>query len=221
MEFDVSGQRLTHLFTKINFLYLITDTALARISHTQIVRKALSAGVRTIQLREKNMSKKDFYKEAAAIMEIVKRQGARLIVNDYVDIAKAIDADGVHLGQDDMPAEEARRVLGSKKIIGISTHNQAQAVRAEEAGADYIGFGPVFETATKDSGKPKGIAGLRRIRRRIRIPVVAIGGITWENVSMVRESGADACAVISGILSGDINANVRKLMNAIKEKGHG
>lgn len=198
------------LFAQSNLLYLITDRTIARLSHTQIVRKALRAGVRTVQLREKNMSGKDLYKEALAIKEIVKKYGATLIINDYVDVAKAVDADGVHLGQEDMPVEEARIILGNRKVIGASTHSLAQALGAERAGADYIGFGPVFRTSTKNAGRPKGIDGLKKIRKRIHIPVVAIGGITWENINEVLKSGADACAIVSGILAGDINANVKR-----------
>jgi thiamine-phosphate pyrophosphorylase len=209
---------LTHLFTKNNFLYLITDRTIAGISHTQIVSTALATGVRTIQFREKHMNGKELYQEAVSIREIVRKYGATLIINDYVDIARAVDADGVHIGQEDMPVEEARKVLGKGKVIGVSTHSLAQAVRAEKAGADYIGFGPVFETSTKDAGGSKGIGGLRKIRKRIRIPVVAIGGITWENVSTVLEAGADACAIVSGILAGDMRTNVEKFMNAMKRQ---
>lgn len=197
-------------------LYLITDRTIARLSHTQIVSTALATGVRTIQFREKNMTGKELYQEAVTIREIVRKYGATLIINDYVDIAKAVDADGVHLGQEDMPVEEARKVLGKAKVIGISTHSLAQAVRAEKGGADYIGFGPLFETSTKDAGRSKGIGGLRKIRKRIRIPVVAIGGITCENVSTVLEAGADACAIVSGILAGDIKTNVKKFMRMIE-----
>jgi len=206
---------LRKLFAGNDKLYLLTDTTIARLSHIQIVRKALSAGVRTIQLREKNISKKELYKVAVSIQEIVIKYRAKLIINDYVDIAKAVDADGVHLGQEDMPVEEARKVLGKQKVIGISTHSLAQAVRAERAGADYIGFGPIFQTSTKDAGRPKGINGLRKIRKRILIPVVAIGGITWENVHEVLESGADACAIAAGILSGDIKKNIMKFIDVL------
>jgi thiamine-phosphate pyrophosphorylase len=207
---------LRKLFAGKASLYLITDRTIARLSHTHIVRTALPAGVRIIQLREKNMTRKELYREAVSIREIVRKYGATLIINDYVDIARTIDADGVHLGQEDMPVEEARKVLGKGKVIGVSTHSLAQAIRAEKAGADYIGFGPVFETSTKDAGRSKGIGGLRKIRKRIHIPVVAIGGITWENVNKVMEAGADACAIVSGILAGDIKTNVKKFMNSMK-----
>lgn len=129
----------------------------------------------------------------------------------------AVGADGVHLGQEDMPIDEARRILGRKKIIGVSTHNLKEALRAQQSGADYIGFGPIFETKTKDAGRPRGVKGLNDIRKHIKkLPIVAIGGITCENINTVLDSGADACAIASGILSGDIKANVRKFRNVLK-----
>jgi thiamine-phosphate pyrophosphorylase len=128
----------------------------------------------------------------------------------------AVNADGVHLGQEDMPAREARKIIGEKRIIGISTHNLKQAVEAQESGADYIGFGPMFHTGTKDAGHPKGTKKLREIRNCIKVPIVAIGGITWENVSEVLEAGADAVAAVSGILSGNIGKNAAKFFNSVK-----
>ncbi len=203
---------LSKLFSKKNFLYLITDTKVAGISHVQIARRAISAGIRIIQLREKQMSKKDVYKEAACIRYLALKHKITFIVNDYIDIALAVDADGVHLGQEDMPVEEARKIMGRKKIIGISTHTIKQALRAQKAGADYIGFGPIFHTSSKDAGYPKGTKALKEIKNHIKIPIVAIGGITWENINEVLHSGADACAVISGILTGNIKANIKKYL---------
>jgi len=162
------------------------------------------------------MPKAELYKEALRIREIMKRFGARLIINDYVDIAKAVGADGVHLGQEDMPVTEARRVLGTGTLIGISTHTPDQAARAEREGADYIGFGPVFRTSTKDAGKAKGITLLKSITKHAGIPVVAIGGITCDNVHRVLDAGADACAIVSGIVRGDIQSNVKKFMHRMK-----
>jgi thiamine-phosphate diphosphorylase len=115
-----------------------------------------------------------------------------------------------------MPAGEARAVLGKKKIIGISTHSLKQAIRAQESGVDYIGFGPMFHTGTKDAGHPKGIRALSEIKKHIKIPVVAIGGITWENVNEVLKTGADAVAVASGILSGNIKANTKMFFDSVK-----
>ena len=198
-----------------NPLYLITNRNISGLTHTQIARRATSAGIKTIQLREKHLPKKDIYKEALTIREITKRDKVIFIINDYIDIALAVDADGVHLGQEDMPLKEARKILGKKKIIGISTHTLRQAIEARDAGADYIGFGPIFHTATKDAGRPKGIKALREIRRHINIHVIAIGGITWDNVNEVLNSGADAAAIASGILSGDIKANLKRFFKAM------
>jgi thiamine-phosphate pyrophosphorylase len=196
-------------------LYLITDTKMAGLSHIQISRRAIDAGIRVIQLREKNLPKKDIYKAAVSIRDMAKRRKVIFIVNDHVDVALAVNADGVHLGQEDIPVEEARKIMGKGKLIGISTHSLEQAIRAQEAGADYIGFGPMFYTATKDAGNPKGLKVLRQVRKVIDIPIVAIGGITWENVTEVLNSGADAAAVASGILIGDINTNVKRFMEGI------
>lgn len=190
------------------------DRNISGLSHTQIARRAVSAGIHTIQLREKRMSKRDIYRDASAIRIITRKCNVTFIVNDYIDIALAADADGVHLGQEDMPLEKARKIMGRKKIIGISTHSLRQALRAQEGDADYIGFGPIFATSTKEVGRPRGLKALKEIRRHIRIPVVAIGGITWDNINEVLHAGADAVAVASGILSGDININTKKYIDA-------
>lgn len=203
-------------FRKRKSLYLITDRSIARLSNIEIARTAIAAGVRVIQLREKLLSKREIFRDAAAIKEITASGRVIFIVNDHVDIALAVDADGVHLGQHDLPLRDARKVLGSGKIIGISTHNLRQAVSAQEAGADYIGFGPMFPTRTKDAGRPKGLNALRQIRSRIRIPVVAIGGITCDNVRETRDAGADACAIASAVLRGDIKRNVRNLFSLME-----
>jgi thiamine-phosphate pyrophosphorylase len=206
---------LKRLFSQKKRLYLITDRTISGLSHSDIVRQAVTSGIDIIQLREKDMPKSQLYKEAAFIRELTLRRRITFIVNDYVDLACTVHADGVHLGQDDMPVQEARKILGKKSIIGISTHNLRQAFQAQHDGADYIGFGPLFSTATKDAGKPKGIHALRKIKRHITIPVVAIGGITLENAPHVMSSGADAIAVASAILSGDIRERVKKFMNVV------
>ncbi|MBI4686754.1 MAG: thiamine phosphate synthase [Nitrospirae bacterium] len=204
------------LFKGAKALYLITDRAIAGIPLVEIVRQAVSAGVRTIQIREKELSKKELVREIISIKPLLVKYKVLLIINDYIDIALAVDAAGVHLGQDDMPIKEARKIMRNNKIIGISTHTLKQALDAQRAGADYIGFGPMFHTMTKDAGKPKGINALREIKRHIKIPVVAIGGIAIDNVSDVLNAGADAMAVASGILKGDIRDNVGKFLRAIK-----
>lgn len=206
---------------KINFnneraLYLITDRDIACLSNLKIAKAALSAGVKVIQLREKRLSKKEIFSEAVSIRDLTRSHNATFIVNDYIDIALAVDADGIHLGQDDMPMKEARRLLGSKKIIGISTHSVKQALRAQEEGADYIGFGPIFLTTTKEAGRPKGLKMLEEVRRNVSIPIAAIGGITPDTASDVLSAGADAIAVGSAILRGDIKKNIKIFLSIAK-----
>lgn len=197
-------------------LYLISDTAISGITHMETFRIAIASGVKTIQLREKLISKRELYREAMAIRTLTRRHKVMFIINDYVDIAFLVDADGVHLGQNDMPVKEARKILGKNKIIGVSTHNLKQAVDAQREGADYVGFGPIFYTQTKDAGRPKGISSLKQIRGHIRIPIVAIGGITVDSVLEVMDGGADAVAVISAILRGDIKANIKKFLSLMR-----
>jgi thiamine-phosphate pyrophosphorylase len=140
------------------------------------------------------------------------------IVNDHPDIAIAVDADGVHLGQDDLPAEEARKLMGSGRIIGVSTHSIAQARAAESVGADYVGFGPVFPTETKDAGPLQGIGALRQVRSAVTVPIIAIGGIRSGNIGDVLAAGADGAAVISAILGApDISVASRQLVSCVKD----
>jgi thiamine-phosphate pyrophosphorylase len=181
--------------------------------------RVLKSGARCIQYRNKETSRKAMYEEALKIREFTKEFNAVFIVNDFVDITRAVGADGVHLGQDDLPLKEARKILGKDKIIGISTHNMDQAIEAEKNGADYLGFGPVFYTTTKNAGSPKGTEILGQVTSRIRIPVVAIGGINLDNVRSVFEAGADAVAIASAILSGDIEENTRSFMEIISPGG--
>jgi thiamine-phosphate pyrophosphorylase len=185
------------------------------MNHYELVKRALRAGIRNIQLREKEMSKRELFYEAVRIREITEKYRALFIVNDYVDIALAAHADGVHLGQEDMPPKDARKVLGRDKIIGVSTHNIREVKRAIRDGADYIGFGPIFSTDTKDAGRPKGISGLKKIRPLVPVPIAAIGGITHTNAKEVFEAGADVVAVISGILKGDIELNIERFIHSI------
>lgn len=203
------------LFPKDRKIYLISDRNVSTLSHARIASIAVSSGIRTIQLREKQMSKRAIFEVAVDIRKITAGHGATFIVNDYIDIALAAGADGVHLGQEDMPVSDARKVMGRGKIIGISTHTLRQAVLAQESGADYIGFGPMFHTTTKNAGSPKGLAALRKIRNHITIPIVAIGGITRQNINEVLEAGADACAIASGILSGDMKKNISSFIGTI------
>ena len=158
------------------------------------------------------------YEMAAVLCPLVHKGGGIFIVNDRVDVAKAIGADGVHLGQEDLPLTDARAILGPGRLIGISTHNLAQATEAEAGGADYIGYGPVFPTATKENPDlVVGVAGLREVRARIRIPIVAIGGINAQNASAMRAAGADCIAVVSAVLAApDPKAAIAELLRAIE-----
>jgi thiamine-phosphate pyrophosphorylase len=201
----------------LNGLCFITGRKESCLTLKEIVTIVLSSGVRWIQYREKDKSRRDIYGEALMLRELTDKFRASLIVNDYTDIAIAVNADGVHLGQKDLPLKEARKIFGEEKIIGISTHSAEEAIAAEAEGADYIGFGPIFHTATKDAGKPKGIAALREIKKLIKIPLIAIGGINIENLRSVIDSGADAAAVSSAIIQGEIADNVIRFLNILKK----
>ncbi len=195
-------------------IYLITDSASAGSSHSKAVKQAVDAGIMIIQFRDKAMSGIDLFKEACSVRDIALKKGAILIINDYADLALAVNAHGVHLGQNDLPVREARRILGRHKIIGVSTHTLNQALKAQREGADYIAFGPVFHTITKKAGAPKGVTYISKIRKHIYIPIVGIGGIKPKNIADVISAGANAAAVSSGILKGDIKANIRDYMTA-------
>ncbi len=176
-------------------------------------RKALDAGIGLFQYRNKQGSRRAIYDEALRLSTLVRGAGALFIVNDHADIAVAVDAQGVHLGQDDLPIEHARKLLGQGRIIGISTHSLDQARTAASAGADYIGFGPIFRTVTKDAGPLQGLERLRQVRNEVNIPILAIGGITRENAVDVFAAGADGIAVISAVLGApDTGAAARTLV---------
>jgi thiamine-phosphate pyrophosphorylase len=186
-------------------LYLITDVTLSRLDHAEQVSRMVAGGASIIQLREKNLSPAEFFGQARHAIAVARHAGARIIINDRVDIALAADADGVHLGQDDLPPGAARRILGPDKIIGFSTHNYAQAMKAASFPVDYIAVGPIFETSSKQNPDPVvGLSELERIRAAVprQIPLVAIGGINFESVADVIRAGADSVAVISAIVKG-------------------
>lgn len=181
----------------------------------EAARLALDAGVRVFQYRDKTGSRRAVYEVARGLASLLQPARARFLLNDHADIALAAGADGVHLGQDDLPLEQARRLLGPERTIGISTHSVAQAVAAERGGADYIGFGPLFPTQTKDAGPLQGLAGLAAVRSAVSLPIIAIGGITGENAASVRAGGADGVAVIGAVLrSADITAACRGLQRS-------
>ena len=184
-------------------LCVITDTRQGSgRDHVEIARAALVGGAEMIQLRDKTGSLRELLPQACAIRLLCRSHGALLIVNDRLDLALAAEADGVHLGQEDLPAAQARGLLGPGRILGVSTHSLAQAQAAQATGADYIGFGPIFATGTKNTGyTPRGLEGLRAIRQAVCLPILAIGGITLENVTAVIAAGATAPAVISAVVA--------------------
>lgn len=185
-------------------IYPITDTRLSGVSHAEQVVALIDGGAGLIQLRDKYASAREFYGEAKAALVIARTHGARVIINDRVDIALALKADGVHLGQSDVPAIAARRLLGEGALIGVSTHNLAQAELAATMPVDYVAFGPIFPTSTKEDPEPvAGLEEFRLVRARLdTLPLVAIGGITLANAGQVLAAGADAVAMI-GALVGD------------------
>ena len=163
---------------------------------------AVSGGVTCVQLREKHCSTREFLEEARRVRELLVGTGVPLIINDRLDVALAVGADGVHLGQNDMHISDARRLVGERLVIGISAESVADAIRAEAEGADYIGVSPVFTTPTKmDTAPPLGLEGLREIRRAVSLPLVAIGSIRHDNAAEVLRAGADGLAVVSAIVS--------------------
>lgn len=196
---------------------LLTDRKRCAVPVLDAARLALEAGVRFIQYREKELTRREIFGQAARLRELTLRFGASLIVNDHADIALAIDADGVHLGQDDLPLAVARRIMGGR-IIGISTHSLVQAKAAAEGGADYIGFGPIFETSTKDAGTAVGVDNLRLITQNVSVPVVAIGGIGLGNIEAVFAAGAEAVAMASALCAGDVAGNAERFIRLLGGK---
>ncbi len=182
-------------------VYPVTDRSLSLLSHAEQVAQLSERGATLIQLREKVLSALDFCNEAEAAVQMARERGVKIIINDRADIALALKADGVHLGQEDMPPGAARRILGSDAIIGFSTHNPEQAMLAAKMPIDYLAIGPVFPTSTKQTWNPTvGIDGLRLVRQAVgTLPIVAIGGITFENSETVLSAGADAVAIIRDI----------------------
>ena len=184
-------------------VYALTDVQLAGLSHAEQVELIGLGGASLIQLREKRMPALEFYEQAKAAVAVAERGGVRLIINDRVDVAIAVGAGGVHLGQDDLPAEAARKLLGADAIVGYSTHNVDQALEAVKLPIDYLAIGPIFPTTSKTDTFPVlGLEGLRAVRRSIGdFPLVAIGGITHANARDVVKAGADSVAVISALLA--------------------
>lgn len=200
-------------------IYLVTDDGcLQGRALIDCVREALEGGVTLVQYRAKTASSAEMYDEALQLKALCDNFNVPLIINDRLDIAMAVGAAGVHLGQDDLPCAAARRILGEDYIIGVSAHNPAEAKAALQSGADYLGCGAVFGTATKADVKKLGTDGLAAICREKGLPVVGIGGVTADNYREVRAAGADGVAIVSGILAQpDIRATVEAIAKVSQE----
>lgn len=204
-------------------IYLVTDRSLCRGHPLQeVVLQALRGGAAYVQLREKEISTREFVEEAVAIKKILSPYGIPLIINDRVDVALACGAEGVHLGQEDMPYQTARRLMGKEAIIGLSVETWQDVEAAEMLDVDYIGVSPVFATPTKtDTKKPWGLEGLRRVKAFSRHPLVAIGGINDATAESVVRAGAHCLAVVSAICASDDPQAAAMRLNAIIDKAAG
>lgn len=194
-------------FSPVNWrLYVITDEQVGRgRSHREIAEGAIRGGADVIQLRDKVASSARLYQVALSLRKLTRETNVPFLVNDRLDIALAVDADGVHVGQQDLPASVVRKILGPGRILGVTAETVEEAALAEKDGADYLGVGPVFEArgSKADAGPPQGPAIIERIRPHTRLPIVAIGGIHADNARKVREAGAEAAAVISAVAAAD------------------
>ena len=205
-------------------IYVVTDESLSRgLSHTQIAERAVAGGADVIQLRDKRLEGRKLLEHARAIRKLTRKAGKLFMVNDRLDIALASGADGVHLGQEDMPLADARPLCPKGFLIGVTVHDVEEAVRAGKEGADYVGLSPIFTTGSKrDAGNACGLGMLKAVKRAVSIPVVAIGGIGPGNARSVLDAGADGLAVISAVVSQpDVKAATRKLkaiMEACRNK---
>jgi len=201
-------------------LCLIADTGyFDKKDFIKTIEKSVKEGVTIVQLRSKNTDTRAFLDTAFQLSDMLVPYGIPLIINDRTDIALACKADGVHLGQKDLPLPAAREIMGKNKIIGITTTNNKQAEEAESQGADYIGLGPVFKTGSKkEASRPIGLEQLEKIRKNIRIPILAIGGINPQNAARVLSSGVNGIAVISAILGfADVTASTKNLLKEIRK----
>ncbi len=205
-------------------LYLVTDRTLVRDrSLMEVVQAAVRGGVSCVQLREKHCCSLEFVNLARAVKAVLAPKQIPLIINDRLDVALAVGADGVHLGQRDLPLHAARAIVGSRLIIGISVESVEDALWAEQNGADYLGVSPIYTTPTKaDTAAPLGLEGLRAIRQAVRIPLVGIGALNRDNAGDVIQAGADGVAVVSAIVAArDPESAARELLQTIREAGVG
>lgn len=206
---------------KIGKLHVLTDTVLqSRFSHQELARMAIKGGADTIQYRQKSGSTREMIRIAAQMKQVCSDRGVPLIVNDRVDVAIAAKADGVHLGQDDFPIPLARELLGQGMIIGASASNIEEAEKCLLDGADYVGFGPIYPTTSKDdAGSVKGIAGLVQVVKAVPVPIIAIGGISIDNVSEILQTGAHGIAVISSVCFQEDPEQATKALHRIFHEG--
>lgn len=200
-------------------LYAVTDAAwTGEKTLTEQTEEAMKGGITFLQLREKHLPEAEFLKEAIEIRDLARKYQIPFVINDNIEIAQKAEADGVHVGQDDMPVEEVRQILGPDKIIGVSAHNVEEAVRAEQGGADYLGVGAVYPTSTKENTSAVSMEEMKKICQTVSIPVVAIGGIKKDNINVLTGTGVDGIAVVSAIFAAkDIRKAARELLEAVKE----
>ena len=196
--------------------YFITDAGLSRAGNISDVKKALAAKVRVVQYREKQAPAQKAYEEALKLRRICKN--VIFLINDRLDLALAVGADGVHLGQEDLPLAVARKLLGRRKIIGVTVHNLKEAREAQRGGADYLGVSPIFSTSTKeDAGKPTGVALIKAIKKQVSLPLIAIGGINLANAGEVVSAGADGlCAISAVVTQADVKAEILKFQKLFR-----
>ena len=197
-------------------LYAVTDrTWVKDTTLMDQVKEALEGGITFLQLREKHLSKEEFIKEAREMKELSKEYKVPFVINDNIEVALAVDADGVHIGQDDMSVEEARKLLGEDKIIGVSAHNVEEAIKAQKGGADYLGVGAVCATSTKKDANVVSKEEIKKICHTVEIPVVAIGGI---NIKTLEGTDVDGVAVVSAIFAAkDIKKDTKQLRSLVEE----
>lgn len=190
---------------KIDYsIYLVTDRDLMSTDTLEeAVEEAIKGGCTLVQLREKECSSLDFYNTAVSVKKVTDKYNVPLLINDRLDIALAVDAAGVHVGQSDLPCSVVRKIIGEDKIIGVSAGNLKKAMKAQEDGADYIGVGAMYSTGTKKDAKPTSMEELKRIRENVSIPIVVIGGINKERVKDFEGTGIDGLAIVSAIISKD------------------
>lgn len=206
---------------KIGKLHVLTDTMLqGRFSHPELAGLAIRGGADTIQYRQKSGSTREMIRIAAQMKQVCSDHDVSLIVNDRVDVALAAKADGVHLGQDDFPIPLARELLGQEMIIGASASNMKEVEKCLHDGADYVGFGPVFPTTSKDdAGSVKGLASLTQVAKAVPIPIIAIGGISLDNVSEILQTGIHGIAVISSVCCQEDPEQATKALYQILHEG--